>query len=71
MNQREAVDVRKLLALMERAEAPIDEVRSQQLFDRLMARMAVEDQHRRRTRRLARVLGAVAVGAGVLQLLAS
>jgi uncharacterized membrane protein len=69
MNQRLAVEVRKLLSLMERAEPPVDEARSQRLFDDLMAKMALQDQQRRRSRRLARTLGAVLVGAGVLQLL--
>jgi hypothetical protein len=69
MNQREAVQVRRLLTLMERADPPFDEARSQVLFDRLMARMELENQQRRRSRRLAAVLGVVAAGAGVLQLL--
>jgi hypothetical protein len=74
MYQREVVEVRKLLALMEGAEAPFTEARTQMLFDRMMSRMATEeaaqDRARRRAWRLARVLGAVLVGAGVLQLLA-
>jgi hypothetical protein len=69
MNQREAVQVRQLLTLMEGADPPFDEARSQMLFDRLMARMAIENHQRRRSRRLAAVLGVVAAGAGVLQLL--
>jgi hypothetical protein len=69
MHQREAVELRKLLSLMERAERPVDEARSQRLFDQLMIKMAVQDHQRRRTRMLARTLGAVIVGAGVLQLL--
>jgi hypothetical protein len=69
MHQREAVELRKLLSLMERTEPPVDEARSQRLFDQLMTRMAVEDHQRRRARMLARMLGAVIVGAGVLQLL--
>jgi hypothetical protein len=70
MYQREAVQVRDLLVHMERADPPFSEARSRMLFDRLMARMASQDQARRRAWRLARVLGGAAlVGAGVLQLL--
>ena len=54
---------------MERAEPPLDEARSQRLFDQLMVKMATQDHQRRRSRRLARTLGVVLVGAGVLQLL--
>ena len=57
------------MALMEGAEAPFDEVRSQQLFERLMARMAAQDQRRRRAWRVALVSAAVLAGAGMVQLL--
>jgi hypothetical protein len=70
MNQREAAEVRRLLALMDRAEAPFEEARSQRLFEKLMARMATEDQRRRRVWRLALVGAAALAGAGMLQLLA-
>ncbi len=69
MSQSEAFQVRRLLAVMERAERPIDPVRSQELFEGLMVKMAAQDQQRRRTRMLARALGFVVVGAGMLQLL--
>jgi hypothetical protein len=72
MNQGEAFEdlqVRKLMALMDRAERPMDPVRSQQLFDQLMAKMAIQDHQRRRTRLLAGMLGVALLGAGVLQLL--
>jgi hypothetical protein len=70
MNQWEAAEVRRLLALMDRAEGPLDEARSQRLFDQLMAKMAVQDQRRRRAWRVALVGAAVLAGAGMLQLLA-
>jgi hypothetical protein len=72
MNQREAVEVRRLLDLMDRAEPSFDEARSQRLFEQLMTRMAAQDQRRRRAWRVARLVGVAALvgaGAGMLQLL--